>query len=212
MAQQFCQGCGASLMSTLRMCPTCGSKNLEANPPHPAPPSSTTANQTANNSSAIVVTSNHPKGLGGWLILVGMGLIIGSIKLIVSCISLYKPIIELDLLKDVADINSELYNPNLELLIYAETIVNTFLISLQFYLIYLFLRKKNIFPKYFIFITLFTILMIPIDAYLASIVLSNEKIFDEDTIKSFFQSLFAGAIWIPYMIKSKRVRNTFIED
>jgi hypothetical protein len=212
MAQQFCQGCGASLMSTLRMCPTCGSKNLDANPPYPAPPLPTTANQASNNSSTIASTSNHPKGLGGWLILVGIGLILGLIKVIVTLISIYKPFMNADALNKLTNINSSTYIPNFGLLFYSEIIINSFVILLMIYLIYLFFRKKNTFPKYYIFITLFVIITIPVDAYLASIVFPDEKIFDTDTTKSFFQSLFSGVIWIPYMVKSKRVRNTFIED
>lgn len=212
MAQQFCQGCGASLMPTLRMCPTCGSKNLEANPPHPAPPSATTAKQTSYNSSTLTATANQPKGLGGWLILVGGGLIFGLIKLIVTLIAIYKPLMNDFELKELSDINSPAYIPNFSLLLYAEALVNTFIILLSVYLIYLYFKKKNTFPKYYIFITLFVIITIPIDAYLTSIVFPEEDMFDKDTVKSFFQSLFSGAIWIPYMVKSKRVKNTFIED
>ena len=112
----------------------------------------------------------------------------------------------------VSNANSAAYIPNFALLFYSEIIVNSFLVILCIYLIYLFFTKNKRFPKYYIFITLFVILTIPVDAYLASIVLPNEKMLDMDTIKSFFQSLFSGAIWIPYMLKSERVRNTFVED
>jgi len=212
MAQQFCQGCGASLMPTLRMCPTCGSKNLDANPPQAASQVTPTYNQSTNKSSATTPSVSELKGLSGWLILIGIGLIIGAIRVLANLISIYKPFMNTDLLDKVTDINSSSYIPNFALLFYAELIVNSFMVLLCIYLIYLFFRKNRKFPKYYIFITLFVILTIPVDAYLTSIVLPDEKMLDKDTIKSFFQSLFAGAIWIPYMLKSVRVRNTFIED
>ena len=72
--------------------------------------------------------------------------------------------------------------------------------------------KSKKFPKYFIFITLFVLLAIPMDAYIVGTIIPSAEVMDKDTVKSIFQTLFSGAIWIPYMLKSKRVRNTFIED
>jgi hypothetical protein len=194
------------------MCPTCGSKNLEAYPPQHAPPLNSTANKIPNNSSIPTSTANQPKGLGGWLILVGVGLIFGVIKVIAGIVSIYQPFMNSDSLEKLTNVNSPSYIPNFGLLFYAEMLVNTFIVFLMIYLIYLYFQKKNIFPKYYIFISLFMIITIPIDSYLTSLVLPEQKMFDKDTAKSFFQSLFAGAVWIPYMIKSKRVQNTFIED
>ena len=56
------------------------------------------------------------------------------------------------------------------------------------------------------------ILYIPVDAFIASTIMPNEKVVDGEMVKSFFQTLISGAIWIPYMMKSERVKNTFIED
>ena len=72
--------------------------------------------------------------------------------------------------------------------------------------------KKKSFPKNYIFISLFVVLYIPVDAYLVSVVVPNEKVLDGELIKTFFQAMLSGAIWIPYMLKSERVRNTFIKD
>ena len=93
MAQQFCQGCGASLMPTLRMCPSCGSKNLGANPPQAAPQVTPSFNQSASNSSAATTSVSQLKGLGGWLILIGFGLIIGPLRQINALSTGYKPYI-----------------------------------------------------------------------------------------------------------------------
>jgi hypothetical protein len=59
---------------------------------------------------------------------------------------------------------------------------------------------------------LFVILYIPVDAFLVSTIVPNSKVFDGEMVKAFFQTLISGAIWIPYMMKSERVKNTFIED
>ena len=213
MAQQFCQGCGASLMPTLRMCPSCGSKNLDANPP-PLPPTQLASSQAANNtnSSTAITSSSQLKGLGGWLILVGFGLIFGLLRLIVALNATFKPYIDSDLLDKLTNSNSASYIPNFNLLFYAESAISIFIILMCLYLIFLFFTKNKKFPKYYIFITLFAILYIPVDAYIVSVVISDSKVWSGEIIKSIFQTLFSGAIWIPYMLKSRRVRNTFIED
>jgi hypothetical protein len=213
MAQQFCQGCGASLMPTLRMCPTCGSKNLDANQPL-SPPTQLSSSQATNIPSPSTATSSSSqlKGLGGWLILVGFGLVFGLLRLIVDVSATFKPYIGTDLLDKLTNSNSASYIPNFNLLFYAESAISIFLVLMCLYLIILFFTKNKKFPKYYIFITLFIILSIPLDTYIASVIISKADVWSGETIKSIFQALFSGAIWIPYMLKSKRVRNTFIED
>ena len=209
MAKQFCQACGASLMQTLRMCPTCGSKNLGINPPQ------TSTNLQNNNSVSVsspVTSNNNLNGLGGWLLLVGFGLIIGFLKLINSVHTLFKPYINTDLLNSLTNVNLTTYIPNFLMLFYMEVLVNAFMVLMSAYLIYLYFTKSKKFPKYYIFITLFVLLAIPMDAYIASTIIPTAEVIDKDMVKSVFQSLFLGAIWIPYMLKSLRVRNTFIED
>lgn len=212
MAQQFCQGCGASLMPTLRMCPTCGSKNLDANPPQAASQVTPSFSQPASSSAAATTSGSQLKGLGGWLILIGFGLIIGPIRQIIALSSGYKPYLDTDLFERLTTPSSSSYVPNFKLLFYGEILVSIFLILLSFYLLFLFFTKNKKFPKNYIFISLFIILYIPVDAFLVTTVLPNANIVDGEMVKSFFQTLISGAIWIPYMMKSERVKNTFIED
>ena len=144
--------------------------------------------------------------------MVGFGLIIGFLKLINSVHTLFKPYINTDLLNSLTNVNLTTYIPNFLMLFYMEVLVNAFMVLMSAYLIYLYFTKSKKFPKYYIFITLFVLLAIPMDAYIASTIIPTAEVIDKDMVKSVFQSLFSGAIWIPYMLKSLRVRNTFIED
>lgn len=206
MAKKYCQDCGATLMHTMRMCHTCGSKSLDANPPQPS------IQAVPSQASTTSPSVSQLKGLGGWLILVGFGLVFGALRLFGQSINIYKPYLNSDLLEQLTNPSSSTFIPNFIILFYAELMVLLFLISLTLYLIYLFFNKKKSFPKNYIFISLFVVLYIPVDAYLVSVVIPSEKILNEELIKSFFQAMISGAIWIPYMLKSKRVRNTFIEN
>ncbi len=74
----------------------------------------------------------------------------------------------------------------------------------------LFFRKSRLFPKTYIAIALTNLCFIVLDAWLSSFVLLNEPMFDPDTTTEVVRSLVSVAIWVPYMMVSKRVRNTFV--
>ena len=125
------------------------------------------------------------KGLGGWLILVGMKLIIMALSGIFLLITIIKKLIYSIQIDNV------------------EYILVIFLIAINGYLIYLFFSKNYKFIFSFI---VFTVL----DVILGIV---NEIVFNEyeDLNICYIMGLLLGSsIWIAYMLKSVRVKNTFI--
>jgi hypothetical protein len=49
------------------------------------------------------------------------------------------------------------------------------------------------------------------DTWLGSLVLPDEPLLDPDTARELVRSLGGTLIWVPYMLVSKRVANTFVE-
>ena len=150
------------------------------------------------------------QGLGGWLILVGIGLVITPIRGVFTYFPLYKDIFESGAWDVLTTPGTSAYDPFWATYISLEIIINVGLLIAMVYLTYLFFTKRKQFPKFFIGIAVFSLVFIIIDASSIKIVLPNEPIFDPDTLKELIRTLVAGVIWVPYMLRSKRVKATFI--
>jgi hypothetical protein len=155
--------------------------------------------------------TNALKGLGGWLILVGIGVVLSPFRLLYTLIPVYQPIFEDGTWEALTTESSEVYNPYFSTLLFGEITFNVLMISACIYLIYLFFSKHYFFPKLYIAILVASLVFIPLDAWLATTIFPDVPAFDAETIKEFARSLIAGAIWIPYMLISERVKLTFVE-
>ena len=163
-------------------------------------------------SEATDLENNELKGLSGWLILVGIGVIFSPIRLLFTSIPIYKQIFEDGTWEALTTVGSEVYNSLWAPLFLGEITYNSIMVAASIYLIYLFFSKHYLFPKLYIAIVALSIVFFPLDAWLATKVLPSEPMFDPETTKEFMQSLVAGIIWIPYMLISKRVKATFVEN
>ncbi|MEE4244849.1 MAG: DUF2569 domain-containing protein [Kangiellaceae bacterium] len=151
------------------------------------------------------------KGLGGWLILVGIGLLISPIRLGSSYIPMYYELFTDGTFDVLTDPMSDVFHPFWAPLLISEAVFNTLLVLASVYLIFLFFRKSYLFPKVYIALIVTSLVFIPLDAWLGSFVLPDEPIFDQEIITELSRVLLSAAIWIPYMLRSERVKLTFVE-
>ena len=156
--------------------------------------------------------NNELKGLGGWLILVGIGVVLNPIRLLVTLIPTFKPVFEDGAWEATTTEGSEAYIPYLGSLLVGEITFNAIMVAASIYLIYLFFSKYNLFPKLYIAIVTASLIFIPLDAWVVTLIFPGEPMFNPDTTKEFMRSFIAGVIWIPYMHLSKRVKVTFVEN
>lgn len=155
-------------------------------------------------------SESGPRGLGGWLILAAIGLIVSPIRI---------SIIEFTILdiffngtwSILRDSSSEFYSPMLAVIIPIEFVLNMAFIFGFLFLIYLFFAKSSLFPRWYIGIYAANLLVIVLDLIVVKIALPGEPMFDSETAGELFRSIGACAVWIPYMLKSKRVAATFVE-
>lgn len=159
-----------------------------------------------------MTNNNDLKGLSGWLILVGLGIVISPIKLLITLFGTYKPLIENGTWQALTTEGSEVYNPYFSSLLVGEIAFNTLMLIISVYLIYLFFSKHYLFPKVYIGIVAVTLIFIPLDAWIVTKIFPEVPMFDAETTKEFARTLVSGLIWVPYMLVSKRVQITFVEN
>jgi hypothetical protein len=180
-----CRACGADLPEGVTRCPRCGIAN-EENRAEP---------QTAERPGMFAPRSDL-NGIGGWLILVAVGL---AISPLVSLHGLYR---DFRLLFGHTNWAVESYH-GLALLILFEAITNTiFFLSLAG-LNYLFYLKKKSFLGWMIAFLCVQPLIILVD-HLAAM-----RYFPTVSLVHPVRALISAAIWIPYLLRSLRVKETF---
>lgn len=156
--------------------------------------------------------SNELKGLSGWLILVGIGVVISPFRLAYEFGPLYYSIFTDGTFEILTTKGSEAYHQLWGPLLVFEAVYNSLMVLVSFYLIYLFFSKHHLFPKVYIAIVLISLFFIPLDAWFGSFVITDEPMFDPATTKEFARTLISAVIWVPYMLVSRRVKATFVES
>jgi hypothetical protein len=149
------------------------------------------------------------RAIGGWLILVGFGVLIKPFYIILSLYPMYKEMFFSGQWEMIKTVGRMTYGPYFIPFVYMELVINILLLLFSFYLIYLFLTRDHHFPKYFIILAVGSLAFILIDAWIGGRIL-QEPVFDPETVREVTRAAVYAAIWVPYMLLSKRVKETFV--
>ena len=148
-------------------------------------------------------------GLEGWLLLVGLGVIATPIIMLINLVPMYMDIFDQRLLLLMLSPESGFYAPFLAVLMLVEMMVNVILFLAAIYLIYLFLSKHYKFPRFYIYFILVSLILLFVNAWLSSVLIPNQALFDEENTPEIIRSVIFTLIWVPYLIYSERVEDTF---
>jgi hypothetical protein len=150
------------------------------------------------------------EGIGGWLILVILGLSISAIKIINMLITVYYPLFSNGTIQSLSNPTYKYYSKILLPTLTMEMIYNTALVFFVIItLVFIFLKKKYV-PKMMIAIYLSGLIFNIIDHILV-LKLPFVNGVASRTPNGIVSSIIVCSIWIPYFIKSERVKNTFIK-
>lgn len=157
-------------------------------------------------------TDKNLKGLGGWLILVGIGVAISPVRLLMTLFPAYRPIFTDGTWGALTTPGSEAYHSLWAPFLIGEIGFNLLMLAASVYLIYLFFSKHYLFPKFYIGVVIASLIFIPLDSWVFTKIAPDAPIFDPATLRDFARTLVGALIWIPYMLVSKRVKATFVEN
>jgi len=194
----FCKKCGQKIEENSKFCIICGVKVSDTD-----------------ESDIGTLKENTPselRGLGGWLILVAIGLFVSLFRLINTVYY------NVSLFADGTVDSASSVIPGIGGAMGFEIIGNSILFGFIVYLLYLFFKKKVQFPKYFIYLLVVNTIFLFLDYFIMSSLSvygdagqKDMAIILSEQVPAMFGTVISAVIWILYMKKSKRVKATFIE-
>ncbi|UHA72790.1 DUF2569 domain-containing protein [Paenibacillus sp. 481] len=149
------------------------------------------------------------QGLGGWLIIVQIGLILTLISQVVSLLLVQIPFLSSKEWDFITNSSSEYYDPMLIVLVVVEIIGSIALLIFAIVTLTYFYKRKKSLPQLYIMMFGFNLIY----AIVCAILFYQISIpMEEDTsiVKTVFRAALTCLIWTPYFLRSKRVKATFI--
>ncbi len=157
-------------------------------------------------SQATNLVKDGPVGLGGWLVLPMLGLFLCPV-FGVAQFSVYKDILA----------SWPFLNVYQSLFIAVELLGNVILIFVAPVVLLVFMFKRlEMFPGWYMIWAMASPVFLIADALLVPFVFPDafsepgSTVFDKETVRGISRSIWAAVIWIPYMMRSERVANTFV--
>lgn len=160
---------------------------------------------------------NRYDSIGGWLVLVGIGIIITPAILSYKVIKLYYDEINIDYFYYYFNETSQFYHP---LKGYYEIFINfgnIFFIISSIFLIALFFQRKRSFRYYYCYYRIINVVFLIIDLLLVYAFVDNtnnpeSRVLINTQAGALGKLVLQACIWIPYVWYSERSRHTFTVD
>jgi Protein of unknown function (DUF2569) len=149
-------------------------------------------------------------GIAGWLLLFAIGMVVRPILLVLDLFDTYWTLAKTEGIGLIFDPSSEYFRGGLLIFIMFELIANIILVGATIYQLILFFKRSRSFPKFFIWVTGCGLLLLLVDGVIGHQFIPDEPMFDPEASRDLVRSFVSAAIWIPYVLVSKRVRATFI--
>ena len=163
----------------------------------------------------MATVTGEPKGLGGWLALVVIGLFLFPIKVVILLNNDVLPIFQNGSWEILTTPGSEVYHYLWAPLIIFEIVGNIFFLIFDIILIVLYFKKSYRFPILCIVFIVLNFLFLASDFflthYLVGVIPGLTVEGNTEFIKELVRVVIVAIIWVPYFLVSKRVKNTFVK-
>lgn len=160
---------------------------------------------------AQVTPTAGPKGIGGWLIAVAIGVCLAPVRIGAAIVRDNLPPFKAQIWGALTTPTSPAYHPLWAPLLVGSVIANVVLLALSIGVLVLFFRKKRSLPS--MAITFMALGVLGQGAELAAMqaIPAAAGTITYKDVGSLIRAALGAAIWIPYFLRSKRVRATFVE-
>ncbi|MGN7989834.1 DUF3857 domain-containing protein [Pedobacter sp. 22226] len=145
--------------------------------------------------------------LGGWLALPGIGITLNPVIILVNAL---KQGIYTDKVWQGIQLNTHSLLLNLSVIF--TVVFNVILFVFSIFILISFYKRRDLFPKYYIGFLIFSFLVTLLDT-VASIYINklvNNEVLGASEFYSVLRIGIFAAIWITYLLKSERVKQTFV--
>ena len=136
------------------------------------------------------------KKIGGWLILVAIGLVLSSISVLLYLIS--------DVLPAFSAVPSSQLSGELRIYLFLDLVLNISLLVYIVYVIVMFFKRSTAIAKLVISLYILNFAFIIMDRFVFKSISESQWTF------VIIHSVVSSLIWIPYFLISKRVKGTFV--
>jgi len=148
--------------------------------------------------------------IGGWLILVVIGLILAPIRLLVVLFKDLLPALSADTWSRLTTPGTEAYHPLWAPLLFFEILGNCLFILFPIIVAVFFFQKRRFVPRLIIVLLLANLVFVAIDYFAADLIPFVAAQEDMGSLVEFIRVLIACTIWVPYFLVSKRAKGTFV--
>ena len=156
------------------------------------------------------MSDSEPQGLGGWLVLVAIGLIISPIRALLALFRDLLPIFTEGNWPLLTDPSSSAYHPLWAPLLVFDGVSYIAIIAASIIALVLFLQRAPLFPRVMIALYLASLAIVATDFFAARLIPAVTTQEQAEGTRQLLRAIGTCAVWVPYMLRSRRVRNTFI--
>jgi hypothetical protein len=149
------------------------------------------------------------RGIGGWLVLVAIGLIARPVLSVVSLVQL-APALSADAWYRLTDPAGTAYHPLWAPLLLFEVAANVALAVASVLLIVLFFQQRRMFPRTFVALLAAQVVVTLVDAAGTALLPADEAGPAMESIELAVSTLSSSVVWILYLLRSRRVKLTFV--
>ena len=164
----------------------------------------TRSQESVSFSSTLLDAGSNLEGLSGWLVLVGLGLVVSPFMILARTFSTNVPLLTNPRYHAFLEIHRAV-----EAMIVFEVVSNLIFVALLVGLNFLFFKKKRAFPTYMILYLILQLAVIAGDAAAVRMLMPTVELADSFTTVA--RTFIGALVWIPYLLVSRRVKATFVQ-